>query len=54
VSTNSIHELKEKPNPASIKTRKDREVSLDTLDAMATAELKEAHRSWWRRFFGFR
>ena len=54
MSTNSVNELKEKPNSASKTTRKDREVSLDTLDAMATAELKEAHRSWWRRFFGFR
>jgi hypothetical protein len=40
VSTNSVNELREKPNSASIKTRKDREVSPDTLEAMATAELK--------------
>ncbi len=54
MSTNSVNALKEKPNSASIKTRKDPEVSPDTLEAMATAELKEAQRSWWRRFFGFR
>jgi hypothetical protein len=40
VSTNSVNELREKPNSASIKMRKDREVSPDTLEAMATAELK--------------